>query len=266
MSDLQRFCCGPNNDNCGCVQHSNQYPYLGACECNNLTDRIGLGYNCKHGEIPYFEVIEGKTPDFDTILNPMCGFKVADGETDPSKCPPAPPGSGPVVIRNIPHFGSVCALRCHTIPGGPDHRDYSDCPHDRPTDRPTRESFTLQSRDDPPPIPIYRPDYMQCNGNPPYCYYMGGYSEPNQLMGIIRTGISVNPGNVGAGRNPACVPGGDDASKVQDCISCVKTNWGEDCKNSQGVSCDYLSLTTPRVTDKMVRNFCTYGMRGQASN
>ena len=42
MSQLQRFCCGPNNDNCGCNQHSNQYPYLSACECNN-SERIGLG-------------------------------------------------------------------------------------------------------------------------------------------------------------------------------------------------------------------------------
>lgn len=260
MSQLQRFCCGPNNDNCGCNQHSNQYPYLGACECNN-SERIGLGFNCKRGEIPYFEVIEAKTPGGDVILNPMCGFKVPDGETDPSKCPPAPPGSGPVVIRDIPHFGSVCALGCHIIPSGPNEPSYSNCPHDRPT----RENYELRSRGDPS-IPIYRPNYMQCNGDPSKCYYMGGYSEPNMLMGYIRTGIYENPANLEAGRAPPCVPGGDDVSKVQECISCVDTHWGKNCKTSKGESCDFLSLATPKVNDTMVRNFCKYGMRGQASD
>jgi hypothetical protein len=209
MSQLQRFCCGPNNDNCGCNQHSNQYPYLGACECNN-SERIGLGFNCKRGEIPYFEVIEAKTPGGDVILNPMCGFKVPDGETDPSKCPPAPPGSGPVVIRDIPHFGSVCALGCHIIPSGPNEPSYSNCPHDRPT----RENYELRSRGDPS-FPIYRPNYMQCNGDPSKCYYMGGYSEPNMLMGYIRTGIYENPANLEAGRAPPCVTGGTTYQKFR---------------------------------------------------
>ena len=74
--------------------------------------------------------------------------------------------------------------------------------------------------------------------------------------------ILFNPGNVSAGRAP-CVPGGDDVSKVQDCINCVNTHWGKDCK---GDSCDFLSQATPQVSDTMVRNFCKYGMRGQDSD
>jgi len=107
---------------------------------------------------------------------------------------------------------------------------------------------------------------MQCNGDPSKCYYMGGYSEPNMLMGYIRTGIYENPANLEAGRAPPCVPGGDDVSKVQECISCVDTHWGKNCKTSKGESCDFLGLTTPKVNDTMVRNFCKYGMRGQASD
>ncbi len=38
-----------------------------------------------------------------------------------------------------------------------------------------------------------------------------------------RCNILFNPGNVSAGRAPPCVPGGDDVSKVQDCINCVPT-------------------------------------------
>lgn len=278
MSELQKICCGPNNNNCGCVQYSNQYPYLAPCECNN-SERLGLGFNCKYGEIPYFGVLKGADPSFDQLLDPMCGFKLDDGETDVSKCPPPPPESGPVVIKDIPNFGTVCALSCHDIPGpsGPDAPLYSNCPHSRPPvprpadPRPTQvENFNLQSRGDPN-VPIWRPGYMQCSGGsdssgrplPKSCQYSSGFSQPNELMGLIRTGSYLNPANAEAGRAPPCVPGGNNESKVQECVSCVDQHWGKDCKNSKGISCDFLNQTTPHVTETMVGNFCKYGMRGQ---
>jgi len=255
MTELQKICCGPNNNNnCGCVQYSNQSPYLAPCECNN-SERLGLGFNCKYGEIPYFNVIKGADPSFDQLLDPMCGFKLDDGETDVSKCPPAPPESGPVIIKDIPNFGTVCALGCHIIPGPVNAPQYSNCPRSRPTQV---ENFSLQSRGDPSPLD---PGYMQCSGGS--CQYSYGFSEPNELMGLIRTGSYLNPANVEAGRAPPCVPGGNNESKVQECVSCVDQHWGKDCKNSKGISCDFLKQMTPNINETMVGNFCTYGMRGQ---
>ena len=139
------YCCqSRTNPECGCFQHSNEFAYGNACECNT-DEMLGVGYNCKAGEIPYVTPMK----DSWSYQAPLCAFKLPDGVTDPSRCPPPPPGSGPAFVYQDPTFGNVCVLACTTSDGGLKNN----CP---------QWASLTENYTDPPRCDPEQPDQPQC--------------------------------------------------------------------------------------------------------
>ena len=257
---------------CGCAIKSNTNFYQSACACVDIDkDYFSIGSNCKEGEVPFQENLDGGWP----IMAYTCNKQLSPSQTV-ADCPSLPPNAtGTIIAEEDPVWGKLCKIKCakergrSTCPGvmsGTSPGDQQCSPSSHGTG-----DEALRCFGDGSVIPNPYPDISSFW----YTIHAGknGWSDDSQNPWQQTAQKSTEPCKHGT------------PSDYQDCLKCISDNWGATCVRPDGKSCNWLDpdATCPdpdpqngcryqppmngikHINENSIIQYCKYGIRGPTS-